>query len=169
MNAHTVSINTSLQEIGRILTDRGLKICVVETAAGGLISSRLVSVNGASAWFDGGVVAYSNRSKVEHTGISEEAIVQMGAVSADTTRLMAMWARDRSKVDVCLAESSLSYKRPGARSTKPAGLSFIAIAHSFREVRCNEYLFHGDRLDIMEQIADRAVVDLLVSLRSVEA
>lgn len=148
----------TLEAVGRIgdrLLSEGKTLKVVETAAGGLISAALLSLPGASAWYHGGLIAYSNDFKAAHCGVSKDFLLDHGAVSADATRLMAMWGTEG--VDYCLAESSLAYKRPGARSTKPAGLSYMAFASSMSHVKCEERLFEGDREEIMRQIAAASI------------
>lgn len=145
-----------VSRVGDRLTEQGKRIQVVETAAGGLISANLLAVPGASAWYDGGKIAYSNQFKMNNTGVRAADLDDGGAVQADIPRLMAMWGVG-GRISYCLAESSLAYKRPGARSIKPAGLSYIAIATSMRDVESREYLFKGTRWEIMEQIAEAAI------------
>ena len=142
--------------IGEALTAEKKLIQVIETAAGGLISANLLAVPGASAWYDGGKIAYSNEFKLNNTGVRPGDLEDGGAVQADIPRLMAMWGSG-GRIAYCLAESSLAYKRPGARSIKPAGLSYIAVASSMRDVECREFLFEGTRWEIMEQIAEAAI------------
>lgn len=152
-----------VERIGQKLTSEKKLLQVVETAAGGLISANLLSVPGASAWYDGGKIAYSNDFKLNNTGIRPGDLEAGGAVQADIPRLMAMWGTG-GRIAYCLAESSLAYKRPGARSLKPTGLSYIAVASSMRDVECREFLFEGTRWGIMEQIAEAAIQFLAVKI-----
>ena len=63
------------------------KLGVVETTAGGLISARLLSVAGASRWYDRGVVAYTGTSKQDLVGIDTEVLKSGGSVSLAAVRL----------------------------------------------------------------------------------
>jgi nicotinamide-nucleotide amidase len=55
---------------GALLKERGEKVAVGETSAGGLISASLLAVPGASAYFAGGAITYSARSIRGLAGIS---------------------------------------------------------------------------------------------------
>ena len=59
----------------------GRTVAVAESCTGGLMSARLTDRGGSSAYFLGGVVAYSNEAKVEHVGVDAELIERYGAVS----------------------------------------------------------------------------------------
>jgi len=49
--------------LGALLKDRGQTVAVAESAAGGLISAALVAVPGASAYYLGGSVIYTQASR----------------------------------------------------------------------------------------------------------
>ncbi len=68
-------------ELGELLVARGEKVAVSETTAGGLISARMLSVPGASRWFDGGVVPYAGAQRWEQLGLDREIAREHGAVS----------------------------------------------------------------------------------------
>jgi nicotinamide-nucleotide amidase len=56
-------MSTSEEIVGQLLTEQGLTIAVAESCTGGLIAHQLTNVSGSSAYFVGGVVAYSNQVK----------------------------------------------------------------------------------------------------------
>ena len=64
-------------EIGRMLKDKGQTIAVAETSAGGLVSSALLVVPGASAYYMGGGVLYTYDSRSILLGLSEDAFEGM--------------------------------------------------------------------------------------------
>ena len=64
------------ESVGALLKERGEKIAVADSSAGGLISAALLSVPGASAYYIGGIVSYTGVSRVALLGISEDDMAQ---------------------------------------------------------------------------------------------
>ena len=141
--------------LGNVLRERGWTIAVAETTTGGLISARIVSVPGSSAYFERGVVAYSKASKCEILGMDEQAIDADGAVSAEAARAMAEGIRKASGTDLGLAETGIAGPIRG-RSPKPIGTAYIALA-SATGVTCEHFQFPGDRDAIRNAIAEAAL------------
>jgi PncC family amidohydrolase len=151
--------------IAAALLARGARVAVAETTAGGLISARLLSVPGASAWFERGVVCYSARAKEETAGVPADILRSSGAVSVAAVTAMAEGLRERASVDYALAESGIAGPQAGRRSTKPAGSVVVAVAGpSGTEVR--ELVLPGTRVQVMEQIAEQALATLASALAS---
>ena len=80
----------SIEEaVGRLLRDRGLKVCTAESCTGGRISQMITSVPGSSAYYRGSVIAYDNSIKVKLLGVKESTLIANGAVSRETAEEMA--------------------------------------------------------------------------------
>ena len=77
------------KQIERELTRHSLNLCTAESCTGGLVAGCLTSVSGASGFFEGGFVTYSNTAKNRLIGVPEELIGRYGAVSGETARAMA--------------------------------------------------------------------------------
>src|SRR5690606_33126801 len=86
--------------VGALLAESGRSIATAESCTGGLIAERLTGVPGASAWFPGGVVAYSNAQKVALLGVPEHVLTAHGAVSEPVARALAEGARRRFATDL---------------------------------------------------------------------
>ena len=71
---------------GRARCSSGRTVAVAESCTGGLMAARLTDRPGSSAYFAGGVVAYSNEAKVELVGVDPALIERCGAVSTEVAR-----------------------------------------------------------------------------------
>ncbi|HCU99911.1 MAG: damage-inducible protein CinA [Dehalococcoidia bacterium] len=148
--------------VGELLLNREARLAVAESTAGGLISARLISVSGASKWFERGLVAYSMSSKPDTFGVDLEFLRQHGAVSPAAVAGIAEAVRVRTGVDYVLAESGMAGPIRG-RSSKPIGGVAFALAGPERTVG-QEMHFEGSRVSIMEQIAEHALEMLVEDL-----
>jgi nicotinamide-nucleotide amidase len=113
--------------VGKLLTERNLKIAVAESCTGGLIANRITNVSGSSNYFERGVVTYSNRSKIEILGIPEELIRRFGAVSKEVAEAMAAGIRRLAKTDIGLSSTGIAGPT-GGTPEKPVGLVWIGYA-----------------------------------------
>lgn len=113
--------------VGRMLTDRGRTVAVAESCTGGLLAERLTRVPGSSAYFLGGVVAYSNAAKVAMLGVPESLIARCGAVSNEVARAMAEGARERFGADFGVSTTGISGP-DGGTPEKPVGTVCVGIA-----------------------------------------
>lgn len=136
-----------------------LKVAVAESCTGGLVADAITDVPGASAWFAGGVVAYSNEAKKDLLGVSAEAIESHGAVSAQVAQAMARGARERFKADLAVAVTGVAGPG-GGTATKPVGLTYVAMIGP-RGAEVRRFTWSGDRQANKEASA-RAALEMLV-------
>ena len=127
----------------RLLREAGQTVATAESCTGGLIAERITDVPGSSAYFLGGVVAYSNEVKASLLGVSPSLIEREGAVSEAVVRAMAEGARARFGSDFALATSGISGP-DGGTAAKPVGLVWIALA-SAAETHAESFVFAVDR------------------------
>jgi nicotinamide-nucleotide amidase len=113
--------------VAGLLLARGETLSVAETAAGGLISAQLTAVAGASAWFLGGAVAYGAAARERWIRVVATDLTPHGAVSEAAARLMAEHIRAELGASWGLAETGIAGPQTGRRSSKPAGLVYIAV------------------------------------------
>lgn len=134
--------NELLEEvIGNLLVKNNCTISVAESCTGGLIADRITSVPGSSQYFERGVVAYSNKSKVHLLGVSQDLINKYGTVSKEVAESMAEGIRDASKTDIGLSTTGIAGPT-GATPEKPVGL--VWIGYSDTKKTFAEKLFFGD-------------------------
>ena len=117
----------SLEEVvGRLLIERGLIISIAESCTGGYISNLLTNISGSSAYFERGVVTYSNASKIEILKVDEDVIEKNGAVSLEVARQMAEGIKSISGSDLGLSITGIMGPT-GAGIDKPIGLVYIGL------------------------------------------
>lgn len=113
-------------EVGKLLRAAGVTVAVAESCTGGLIGHRLTDVPGSSAYFVGGVVAYTNTVKRSLLGVRKETLVAHGAVSVETAEEMARGVRRALGATVGLATTGIAGP-DGGTPEKPVGTVCIAI------------------------------------------
>lgn len=117
----------SLGEIvaGR-LRQAGHTVAVAESSTGGLVSASLLAVPGASAWFLGGSVVYTARSRRELLGIGAEDVAGLEPLTEAMAARFAEIAR--RQLDATWGVAELGIAGPtGARYGHPPGISVIAV------------------------------------------
>jgi len=140
-----------LSKLGRA----GLTVAIAESCTGGRICDRLTDVPGSSEHFKGGIVAYSNDSKVKFLGVSHETLKAHGAVSEECAVEMASGVARAFEADVGISVTGIAGPG-GATPSKPVGLVFIGIAMK-KEQAAFRYLFDGDRRSIKAQATEQAL------------
>lgn len=143
------------KELGNILFKNNLTVSLAESCSGGLIAHRITQVPGASRFFAGGIVTYSNDSKIKILNISEDTIAKHGAVSEPTARQMAENARNLFNTDMSCAVTGIA--GPGGGSAeKPIGTVYIAISNK-NDTQCWHFHFIGSREDLKLKTSSKAL------------
>jgi len=113
--------------IGDLLKENKLTIGTVESCTTGLLASQISSISGASDYFQGSLLTYSNKLKVKLAHVSAENIVNFGAVSEQVAIEMAEGGRKNLGVDICISTTGIAGPT-GGTDEKPVGLVWIGIA-----------------------------------------
>lgn len=113
--------------VHRTLTERGETLATAESCTGGTIAARFTAMAGASAYFRGGVVAYSNDLKQQVLGVSADDLERFGAVSEPVARQMAEGVRRLAGSDYAVATTGIAGPAGGSEE-KPVGTVWIAVA-----------------------------------------
>ncbi len=104
--------------IGAMLRDRGLKLATMESCTGGLLSSTITDVDGASEYFLGGYITYATEMKLA-LGVDPALVEQHGVISAEVAADMARAARENLGADYgigitgIVGSSEVEGKQPG--------------------------------------------------------
>jgi len=142
------------QAVVELLQQRGQTLSVAESCTGGLLGELLTSVPGSSAVFEGGVISYSAKAKIEQLGVRPETISEHGTISAETAEEMAAGCRRTFGTDWALSITGSA--GPAASEGKPPGTVFVALAGE-AGVRCFPLKLGGDR-QIIRLRAAKAVL-----------
>lgn len=164
---HLYGVNDERMEevVVRLLKDRKKTLAVAESCTGGMLSSLVVNVPGASEVFVGGVVAYSNDLKKYILGVREDTIRKHGAVSKECVQEMTEGLKKLTGADICVSISGIAGPS-GGTPEKPVGTVFIDIfEHEHITMRYN---FTGDRNTIRTRSAMMALENLRKYLKGRE-
>lgn len=148
-------METILESVAAALLAQGKTLATAESCTGGLAGAALTRLPGSSAWFLGGVIAYSNSLKTRLLGVAPGQLDAHGAVSAETARAMAAGARQHTGADLAVAITGIAGPG-GGTPEKPVGLVYIAVAGR-EQTEVREHRFPGTR----SAIRDAAVVAAL--------
>jgi nicotinamide-nucleotide amidase len=129
--------------LGRLLRERGKTIAVAESCTGGLLGERITSVPGASEWFRGGIIAYSNQIKIQQLGVPEALLEEHGAVSEPVAAAMAQGVRERLGADIGVSTTGIAGP-DGGTEDKPVGLIYVGVADA-DHVQARDMLFPFER------------------------
>ena len=156
---YTIKEKETLEQVVvKMLQKRGFTICTAESCTGGMLSSRLISVPGASDVFKIGFVTYSNKAKRKFIDVNRDTLKKYGAVSKETAKEMAKGAVFKTDADVSLAITGIAGPDGGTKE-KPVGTVFIGCYFA-DSVTVREYHFTGNRNKIRELTVVNAL-DLL--------
>lgn len=152
--------------IGELLTKQRKTLAVAESCTGGLISNLITNVPGSSAYFVGGITAYSNRSKIDLLKVPENIIQEEGAVSKSCAVKMAQNIRMLLHTDIGLGVTGIAGPTGGSIQ-KPVGSVYVAVSDGEKTI-CRLFKFDGDRQQIKEKAGTAAlsmVRELIVGKR----
>ena len=145
----------SLNNLHQLCIEKGVSIAVAESCTAGLIASKLTALPGSSSYFNGGVVAYHNKIKMEILGVRQSIIDEKTEVSVEVVNQMAKSVLE--KFDANFAIATTGYAGPsGGTNKNPIGTVFIAIA-SVVGIVVNRFVFLGNRQSIVNQASESAL------------
>ena len=148
--------------VGRRLKAKKRRLVSAESCTGGWVAQVVTSIPGSSAWFERGVVTYSNAAKRELLGVRAATLKKHGAVSEETAREMARGALARSNGNLALAVTGIAGPGGGSRD-KPVGTVCFAWAGK-KQLRSETRRFPGDRESVRRKSVVRALQGVLESL-----
>ncbi|HEY5815691.1 MAG TPA: competence/damage-inducible protein A [Solirubrobacterales bacterium] len=137
-------------QLARLLQDR--KLAVAESCSGGLLAARITDLPGASAYFAGGAVTYSNEAKAKLLGVDPTLIERHGAVSAEVAEAMSRGALERFDADVAVAITGIAGPDGGSEE-KPVGYVCFDARLADGTSIARDPVIPGGREDVRERSA----------------
>ncbi|MGA1339214.1 MAG: CinA family protein [Pelagibacteraceae bacterium] len=128
-----------IKNIIQRLIKKKLSISVAESCTGGMLSSSITSISGASKIFNIGLVTYSNLAKIKLLKVSSSNIKRYGAVSEKCCLKMVEGLSRLSKSKINISITGIAGPKGGSKN-KPVGLVYIGIKKG-KKISINKYLF----------------------------
>lgn len=142
----------------QIIKSKRKILAVAESCTGGLISSQITKVPGASSVFDTGVVTYSNASKMKFLNLDEGLLIRHGAVSSQTAEAMVYGLLNASQADFGIAVTGIAGPS-GGTVDKPNGTVFIAWGDR-KNIQSRRFLIPLSRIEFQHKVSYTALNQL---------
>ena len=130
----------------------GRRLALAESCSGGLMAARVTDLAGASEYFAGGVVAYSNEAKAEMLWVDPGLIDAHGAVSPEVAEAMAIGALERFQADVAVSITGIAGPGGGSEE-RPIGYVCFNARLADGSSIARDPVIPGGRLDVRERSA----------------
>ena len=148
-----------MKTLVKILIKKKLKISFAESCTGGLLTSSITSISGASKIFDLGLITYSNQAKIKFLKVNKNIIRKYGAVSYKCCLAMVDNLSRISKANINVSITGIAGPKGGTKQ-KPIGLVFIGIKKS-NKTDIYKCLFKGKKRSSIQKATVKKALDLV--------
>ena len=145
-----------MRSLIRILTKKKLKISFAESCTGGLLTSAITSINGASKVFNLSFVTYSNQAKIKILKVNKNIIKKNGAVSHQCCISMVNNLSKISNANINISITGIAGPKGGTKQ-KPVGLVYIGIKKGSKIKICKYVLKNKDRISFQRATVKKAL------------
>lgn len=121
-----VDVECIEESVIKLLHEKGMTFSAAESCTGGDVARRFTDMPGASAFFKGGVVTYTNEAKAKLLGIDPALIEEKGAVSHEVAKAMAENVRALLGTDIGVGVTGLA--GPDGDGVHEVGTVFVSLA-----------------------------------------
>lgn len=146
------------KKLTELLISKNMSIAVAESCTGGLLSSSLTTIPGASSYFNCGFITYSNESKIKMLNVDSQTIELFGAVSERVAYEMAVGAGQHSQSDLAISVTGIAGPS-GGTAEKPVGMVCFGF-YVEGEVSTTTQFFSGVRSEIVSESIAFALTEL---------
>ena len=148
-------------EVGKLLRDCSQTLGTAESCTGGMIGQMITSVSGASDYYRGGIVSYSNEVKQKLLGVDPKLLCEHGAVSQQVAEAMSCGVKKILGVDWGIGITGIAGPT-GGTDEKPLGLVYTSLCGPDEKVTVKKHLFGGHNpREIIRQRASLAALNAL--------
>lgn len=156
----TTDENVTLEAaVLQLLDENKLTLATAESLTGGMLTSRLINVPGASEVIKTGFITYSNKSKRKYLGVKRSTLEKHGAVSEQCAKEMVKGCAAATKADAAISLTGIAGPDGGSEE-KPVGLTYIGVS-VLGSIKVKKFVFSGER----EKIRESATATALTMLR----
>ena len=150
------------REIQTLLYESGKTLGTAESCTGGRIAETIIATPGASEYFKGGIVSYTNEVKERLLGVSHEVLEEQTAVCEEVAKQMVKGAIKALNVDVAVAVTGIAGPGGGSRDI-PVGTIWLAYGdmNDIRTIKLEEDLGRDKNLAMATLKALQALIDFL--------
>ncbi len=148
-----------MKSIIKLLIKKKIKISFAESCTGGLLSSTVTSINGASKIFNLGLITYSNKAKIEVLKVNKNIIKKYGAVSHECCLAMVQNLSKISKAKINVSITGIAGPGGGTKQ-KPVGLVYIGlkIGNKTQIIKC---LFKSKKRSLIQKATVKKALELV--------
>ncbi len=150
--------------LGGLLKAGNLTLSCAESCTGGLLSSMITDTAGSSDYFLGSVVSYGNQAKIDLLSVNECSLSELGAVSQEIAREMAIGAAKRFSSDIGVGVTGIAGPG-GGNEEKPVGTVYISLYFNGR-TKVEKHIFSGQRADIKMRTAKTAMLYVINTIKN---
>lgn len=148
--------DTPEQAAGQALSEFGLTLATMESCSGGFLANSITDIPYSSTYYKGGTIALDSEMLMA-SGVPTHVLEEHGMVSAETTKAMALAARDRMAADYAIAISGVIGPEPV--EGQPPGQVFVAIVGR-KVTRELQFRAPPRRIVIKRRVANTALTEL---------
>ena len=120
-----VDVECIEESVIKLLREKNMTFSAAESCTGGELAKRFTDMPGASAFFKGGVVTYTNEAKAKLLGIDPALIEEKGAVSYEVAKAMAENVRALLGTDIGVGVTGLA--GPDGDGVHEVGTVFVSL------------------------------------------
>ena len=146
-----------------LLRKKRLKLAIAESCTGGMLSSAITSVSGASKVFTMGLVTYSNQAKISILKVPKKIIQKHGAVSIQCCLSMVNNLSKISKSKVCVSITGIAGPSGGTKQ-KPVGLVYIGVKNGKKVIVSKSQFKNRGRSSIQKAAVKKSLELLLKTI-----
>ena len=143
-----------------LLKKKKMKIAFAESCTGGLLSSSITSISGASKVFNLGLITYSNQSKIKILKVNRNIIKKYGAVSHECCYAMVKNLSKISKANINISITGIAGPKGGTKQ-KPVGLVYIGVKKG-NKININKFLFKTKKRSFIQKSTVKKALNLVL-------
>ncbi|MDV2885205.1 competence/damage-inducible protein A [Alkalihalophilus pseudofirmus] len=154
---------TLMEVVSKQLKKHKYYIAAAESLTGGLFSSALTSISGASEIFHGSIISYATKVKENNLGVPNKIIAENGVVSAECAVEMAKAVKLKLQSDIGISFTGVA--GPGTQDGKKPGEVYVGICGPNNEMAVHKLKLSGNREAIRQRTINYGCFYLLNELK----